>query len=82
MTRYAFDKVRAALQDHWDLSLYRGGDFADDDRDGRWDSQYSRTGFVVGGNLPRRGHGYQRFRSLIDVVGAYDLAEVVAGDRS
>lgn len=81
MTRYAFDEVRAALHKHWGLSLHRGGDRGDDKHDGRWDTSYSKTGFVVGGDLPRRGHGYERFRSLCDVVSSWDLAKVIAKDR-
>jgi hypothetical protein len=78
MTRYGFDEVRSALHKHWGLSLRRGGDMTDMGRDGRWDTAYSKTGYVVGGDLPRRGHGYQRFRSLGAVVRAWDLAKVVA----
>lgn len=82
MTRYTFDEVRAALRDHWGLSLHRGGAMGDGDHDGRWDSAYSKTGFVVGGHLPRHGHGYQRYRSLVDVTEAWDLTKVLAEGRS
>jgi hypothetical protein len=81
VTRYAFDDVRAALRDEWGLSLYRGGAMADDDHDGRWTTEYSRTGYLVGGNLSRRGFGYQRFRSLVDVVDAYELDRALAAQR-
>lgn len=81
MTLYGFDEVRAALRDHWGLSLHRGGGMGDGQHDGRWDAVYSRTGYVVGGSLPRRGHGYQRFRSLEGVVIAYELVKVVAKAR-
>jgi hypothetical protein len=82
VTRYAFNEVREALRDHWGLSLHRGSsDRADGDHDGRWAVEYSRTGYVVGGDLPRRGHGYQRFRSLSDVVRVWDLDKVVARSR-
>ncbi len=81
MTRYAFDEVRAALHEHWGLSLHRGGDMTDLGCDGRWDVAYSKSGFVVGGNLPGVGHGYRRFRSLADVVRACDLAKLVAESR-
>ena len=36
MSRYAFDDVRAALHKHWGLSLHRGGDLTELERDGRW----------------------------------------------
>lgn len=81
-SRYSFDEVRSALRAHWGLSLHRGGDLTDLGRDGRWDKAYSKTGFVVGGNLPRRGHGYQRYRSLSDVVEAWELAKVIAKKRA
>lgn len=82
MTRYSFDEVRAALRDHWGLSLHRGGsDRTDGKHDGRWAVEYSRTGYVVGGSLPGRGHGHQRFRTLVAVVRACDLAKVVARSR-
>lgn len=78
MTRYAFDEVRAALHDEWDLALYRGGALTDLGRDGRWDTAYSKTGYVIGGSLPGRGHGHQRFRALSDVVRVYRLAKAIA----
>lgn len=82
MTRYSFDEVRAALHEHWGLSLHRGGsDRTDGKHDGRWAVEYSRTGYVVGGSLPGRGHGYQRFRSLADVVRIRDLAGTLARSR-
>ena len=81
MNRYAFDEVRAALRKHWGLSLHRGGDMTDLGRDGRWDTAYSKTGYMIGGATPGRGHGYERFRTLGAVVLACDLAEVIAKDR-
>lgn len=81
MSRFTFDEVRAALRAHWGLSLHRGGEVGDGDHDGRWDPCYSKTGFVVGGNLPRRGHGYERFPSLVSVVRVWDLAKRIAEDR-
>lgn len=81
MTRYAFDEVRAALHKHWGLSLHRGGDMTDLGRDGRWDTAYSKTGYVIGGALPGLGHGYQRFRTLGAVVRVCDLAKVITKDR-
>ena len=83
MTRYGFDAVRAALRQHWGLSLHKGGELSDLGRDGRWDVAYSKTGYVVGGNLPGLGHGYRRFRSLRDVVRVCDLTDALArGQRS
>lgn len=82
MTRYAFDEVRSALRAHWGLSLHRGGDLTDLGRDGRWDVSYSKTGYVVGGNLPGLGHGYMRFQTLADVVRSCDLAEVIEKRRT
>ena len=81
MTRYTYDDVRAALHEHWGLSLYRGGDLTDLGRDGRWDTAYSKTGYVIGGNLPGRGHGYRRFQTLLGVVRSCDLAKVIARSR-
>lgn len=81
MTHYAFDEVRAALRDEWGLSLHRGGSMTDLGHDGRWDTAYSKTGFIVGGHLPRRGHGYQRFRTLMDVVRAWELDKTLVARR-
>lgn len=81
-SRYSFDEVRSALRAHWGLSLHRGGDLTDLGRDGRWDKAYSKTGFVVGGNLPGLGHGYARYRTLGDVVRSCDLAEVIVKKRA
>ena len=82
MNRYTFDDVRAALREHWGLSLHRGGEMtADLGKDGRWDTAYSKTGYVVGGQLPGRGYGYQRYRSLGSVVRACRLEKVVARKR-
>lgn len=57
-TRYRFSEVRSALREHWGLALYRGGEGGggDGEHDGRWDVTCSRTGFVVYGDLPGRGH--------------------------
>lgn len=83
MTRYAFDEVRSALTKHWGLSLHRGGEMGDGDvkHDGRWDTAYSRTGYVIGGELPGRGHGFQRFSSLVAVVRSCGLAKVIEKNR-
>ena len=81
MTRYAFDEVRTALSKHWGLSLHRGGEMGDDKHDGRWDTCYSKTGYVVGGQFPRRGHSHQRYRSLVDVVTSWGLEKPIAEDR-
>lgn len=48
-----------------------------DGHDGRWDTCYSRTGFIVGGEFPRRGHSYQRYTSLIAVVRSCDLKDTI-----
>jgi hypothetical protein len=81
VTRYGFDEVKKALDDEWGLSLHRGGDMTDLGRDGRWDSAYSKTGFIIGGDMPGRGHGYRRFRSLADVVRVCKLGAVIARKR-
>jgi len=82
MTRYTFDEVRAALREHWGLALYRGESTrAADKHDGRWDVVHSKTGFIVGGNMPGRGHSYRRFRSLKDVVRVSDLTKVIEKGR-
>ena len=81
MTRYRFDEVRSALHKHWGLSLHRGGAMKFDEHDGRWDVVYSKTGFVVGGDLPGFGHGYRRFESLTAVVRACDLAALIRQTR-
>ena len=80
--RYVFDEVRAALHDGWGLTLHRGGAMTDLGHDGRWDAAYSKTGFIVGGRLPRRGYGYQRHETLGDVVVAWDLAKSIMEARS
>lgn len=79
--KYRFEEVRVALLKHWGLRLHRGGDMTDLGKDGRWDTAYSKTGFIVGGALPGRGHGYQRYVSLTDVVRACDLAKVLKDGR-
>jgi hypothetical protein len=80
-SRYDFAEVRSALREHWGLSLHRGGELTDLGRDGRWDKAYSKTGFVVGGNLPGLGHGYVRYETLGDVVRSCGLSEVIAKKR-
>lgn len=81
MARYGFDEVRDALRKHWGLSLHRGGEMSDLGRDGRFDTAYSKTGYIVGGNLPGIGHGYRRFETLKDVVRVSDLEKVIAEGR-
>lgn len=82
MTRYTFDEVRDALKKEWDLSLYRGGEMGGDGRhDGRWDTCYSKTGFVMGGDFPGIVHSYRRFPSLVAVVRTSKLGEVIASAR-
>ena len=81
MVRYAFDEVRAALHEHWGLSLHRGGELTDLGRDGRWDTTYSKTGYVVRGHFPGNGYSCRRFRSLGAVVRVCDLEKVIAKDR-
>jgi hypothetical protein len=79
MTRYAFDEVCKALHDEWGLSLHRGSrDPSDGDHDGRWAIEYSRTGYLVSGNMPGIGHSHRRFRSLSDVVRVCKLDKVLA----
>lgn len=80
--RYRFDEVRDALRSHWGLSLHRGGDRPFGDRDGRWDTCHSRTGFVVGGHMPGIGHSYRRFASLARIVRVCDLERTIARSRS
>lgn len=81
-SRYTFNEVRAALHKDWGLSLHRGGDMGDGKHDGRWDVTYSKTGYVVGGHMPRGGHSYRRFETLRDVVTAWELAKVIAEQRT
>ena len=81
MTRYAFDEVRAALRSHWGLALHRGGELTDLGRDGRWDTAYSKTGYVVAGQLPGIGYGHRRFSSLTAVVRVCDLAKPITENR-
>lgn len=81
MVRYRFNEVRDALREYWGLTLHRGGDMTDLGRDGRFDTAYSKTGFVVGGHLPGIGHGYRRFVTLADVVRVSDLEKVIAEKR-
>lgn len=57
-----------ALRSCWDLSLHRSGEMGDGTHDGRWDTAYSKTGYVVGGQLRGLEHGYRRFTTLVDVV--------------
>jgi hypothetical protein len=54
---------------------------SDGAHDARWDVTYSKTGYVVGGQLPGIGHGYRRFATLADVVATCDLAAVIERDR-
>jgi hypothetical protein len=80
--RYSFEEVRAALQKHWGLHLYRGGELGDGQHDGRWDVTYSRTGYVINGELPRGGYGSVRYPTLARVVIACDLAPVIERARN
>ena len=73
VTRFRFMEVRSALYSHWGLSRHRGGEQGDSKHDGRWDTSYSKTGYVVGGQLPGLGHGYRRFATLANIVTACDL---------
>ena len=81
MTRYRLAEVRAALHEHWGLGLRRGGAVSDGGHDGRWDAAYSRTGFVVSGDIPGRGYGDWRFTSLVRVVRAFELAKLIEQAR-
>jgi hypothetical protein len=78
--RYRFDEVKAALLEHWGLALHRGGELSDMGRDGRWDRAYSRTGFIVLGEMPR-GYGCRRYTALAGVVVAWDLEKVIGEAR-
>jgi len=81
MRRYAFNEVRTALHSHWGLKLYRGRELGDGEHDGRWDTSYSKTGYIVGGQLPGLGHGYRRFTTLASIVEACDLSTTIERDR-
>lgn len=76
LTKYRFEEVRAALQEAWGLSLHRGGSMGDGKHDGRWDQAYSRTGFIVSGNLPGRGYDHRRYALLGSVARVYELDRV------
>lgn len=80
MPRYTFDEVRDAAKDHWGFTLRRGT--ADGNRDGRWAKEYSRTGFILGGNFPGEGYGYRRYASLARIVKVCDLGPVIAKQRA
>ena len=77
MTHYRFEQVRAALQKHWGLGLWRGGEMGDGRHDGRWTVEYSKSGYIAGGEIPGRGHGFIRYDSLVDVADAWDLKKVI-----
>lgn len=81
MTRYTFDEVRAALRKHWGFSLQRGGASLDLERDGRWDTSYSKTGYVISGNMPGYGYRHKHYRSLAAIVRGCDLTKVIAKER-
>jgi hypothetical protein len=82
VTRYAFDEVRAALDAEWGLKLHRGGSLTDLGRDGRWDTVYSKTGYVVSGNFPGYGYRHKRYRSLAAIVRGCKMDKVIAKKRS
>lgn len=82
MTRYTFAEAAAAARLHWGFSLHRGGEMGDGKHDGRWDTCYSKTGFVLGGDFPGQGHGFRRYDSLAQVVAACGLAPVIAKARA
>ena len=82
MPRYAFEEVRAALQECWGLGMYRGtADKGDGEHDGRWTVEYSKTGYIVHGNMPGKGHSYRRFPSLAAVVRVCDLESTIRKQR-
>lgn len=81
MPRYTFDEVKRALRQHWGLSLHRGGEMGDEQHDGRWTIEYSRTGYVIGGDLPGVGHGFRRYETLGQIVRSCDLAKVIGSYR-
>ena len=81
--RYTFDEVKRALHGHWGLGLHRGGEWGDGDRrhDGRWAVEYSKTGFVVSGQMPRGEYGFRRYETLGHVVAVWELATVIKQER-
>lgn len=81
VTRYTFVEVRDALHDHWGLALRRGANY-DDKHDGRWDVAYSRTGFIVVGQLPGLGYGHMHYATLRKIVEHCDLAAVIERRRA
>ncbi len=81
MMRYTFHEVREALHSHWGLSLHRGGEMGDGVHDGRWDPTYSKTGYVVGGDMGRGGLSYRRFTTLASAVRAFELANAIERSR-
>jgi hypothetical protein len=82
MPRYVFDEVRSALHACWGLGIYRGGaGGGDGEHDGRWTVEYSKTGYIVHGNMPGIGHSYRRFASLAAVVRTCDLEKAIRKQR-
>lgn len=80
--RHAFDEVKAALRKYWGFEIRRGGVSTDLDRDGRWDTSYSKTGYVVSGYMPGYGHRHKHYRSLAAIVRGCDLEEVFQKART
>ncbi len=85
--RYAFDEVRAALKKYWGFEIQRGRASPDHalpgrERDGRWDTSYSKTGYVISGYMPGYGHRHKHYRSLASIVRGCDLAKVIEEDRA
>ena len=79
MKRYTFDEVKAALAKDWGMEIQRGAkvDGVTSDKDGRWCTTHSRTGFVVSGDFPGFGYRHRRYTSLTKVVTAFELKKVV-----
>lgn len=75
---FKFDEVRDALREYWGFTLQRGGASTDLERDGRWDTTYSKTGYIVSGYMPGYGHRHKHYRSLAAIVRGCDLTETLA----
>ena len=78
---YTFDEVRVALREHWGYSLQRGGSSTDLERDGHGDTSYSKTGYIISGNMPGYGYRHKHYRSLAAIVRGCDLTNVIAKKR-
>ena len=82
MTRYTFDEVRTALDKEWGFALQRGDKKGDGKHDGRWDTCYSKTGYIVAGNFPGYGYRHKRYRSLAAIVRGCKLDRALEAPRA